>query len=111
MLLSAWETHDKQVQAIFARDPGLAKRAGVALYRYWPSDMWTESGAQTHSVSREALAELRDIVTEIAKADDATGGGLAATIRSEVLPHLTPDLIGKPYPQAFQCFIGGQSCH
>jgi hypothetical protein len=111
MLLSSWVTHARQVQTIFAQDPALATRIGVALFRYWPHDMWTDSGAQAHSVSREAMVEFRTILTKIAEADEATGGsGLAATIRSEVLPELSPELIGKPHRQAFLCFIGGQSC-
>ena len=111
MLLARWVTHARQVQTIFAQDPALATRIGLALFRYWPHDMWTDSGAQAHSVSREALVEFRTILTKIAEADEATGGsGLAASIRTEVLPELTPELIGKPHRQAFMCFIGGQSC-
>ena len=111
MLLSRWVSHARQIQTIFAQDPALAARTGIALFRYWPHDMWTDSGAQAHSVSREAMVEFRDILTKIAEADEATGGsGLAATIRSEVLPEMSPELIGKPHREAFLCFIGGQSC-
>jgi hypothetical protein len=111
MLLSTWVTHARQVQTIFAQDPALATRTGVALFNHWPYDMWTDKGAQAHSVSREAMVEFRAILTKIAEADEATGGsGLAATIRSEVLPELAPELIGKPHREAFVCFIGGQSC-
>lgn len=111
MLLSRWVSHARQVQTIFAQDPALAARIGVALFRYWPHDMWTDSGAQAHRVSREAMVEFRTILTKIAEADEATGGsGLAATIRSDVLSELTPELIGKPHRQAFLCFIGGQDC-
>lgn len=111
MLLSRWKTYAHQVQTIFTRDPALAKRMGVALSRYWPSDMWNDSGAQVHRVSSDAMTEFQQILKEIAKADEAFGGGgLAATIRAEVLPELTPELIGKPHRQAFLCFIGGQSC-
>jgi len=111
MLLSTWVNHARQVQTILAQDPALATRTGVALFRYWPYDMWTDSGAQAHSVSLEAMVEFRTILTKIAEADEATGGsGLAATIRSEVLPELSPELIGKPHREAFLCFIGGQSC-
>jgi hypothetical protein len=111
MLLSRWVTHSRQLQTIFVLDPALATRMGVALFQYWPHDMWTDSGAQAHSVSREAMVEFRIILTKIAEADEAAGGGgLATTIRSEVLPELTPELIGKPHREAFLCFIGGQSC-
>jgi len=111
MLLSRWVSHARQVQTIFAQDPALATRTGVALFHYWPHDMWTDSGAQAHNLSREAMVEFRTILTKIAEADEATGdSGLAASIRSEVLPELTPELIGKPYRQAFLCFIGGEDC-
>lgn len=111
MLLSRWESHGEQLEAIFARDPALAMRAGMALARYWPWNMWTDSGAKAHKVSREALAEAQKILTAIAEADETREARLATTIRTEILPQLTSDLIGKPHRRAFLCFIGRQSCH
>ena len=101
----------RRLSEIYAANPALRERTGRAMARYWPHDMWTSTGAGAHRVSRRALRELRMILTGVARADKAAGGSdIARTIETAVLPNLTPELVGKPYHLAFDCFIGARTC-
>ena len=111
MLASVLEANAKRVGEIHANNPELAKRIAMSLVKYWPYDMWSNTGEKAHKVSPEAMQELRSLLSEVAKADREMGGSAVAdTIRKDVLPHLTKELIGKPYHQAFACFIGSERC-
>ncbi len=110
-LYSVLQRGGVRVTEIFKKHPKLSARTGAALAKYWPHDMWTNTGAKAHKVTPEALQELRKILTQIAKADKAMGASkVSQAITKEVLPHLGEDLIGRPYHKAFGCFVSGQSC-
>jgi hypothetical protein len=111
LLMTVLRDNLKQVEEIYAKNPELTNRAAGALVSYWPHDMWTNTGEKAHKVSADAMKELREILTVFAKSDREMGGSAVAdTIEKDVLPHLTKELIGKPYHEAFACFIGVESC-
>lgn len=100
-----------RVAEIFKNDAKLTERTGAALAKYWPHDMWTNTGKKAHKVAPEALKELRDILTHVAAVDEKMGASTVSTaISKEVIPHLGKDIIGQPYHKAFACFVSGQTC-
>lgn len=108
---SVMSANVKRLLTIYSKNPALQRRTGLAMSRYWPHDMWTNTGPTAHKVTNAALRELRQILTEVANADKAEGGSdVSRSIENRVLPNLTRDLVGKPYHDAFECFIGAKDC-
>lgn len=111
MLFEVLRSESPRISEIYKANPRLASRTGAALAKYWPHDMWTNTGRGAHEVAPEALRELRAIMEVIASEDRKMGGGaLSKTIEAEVMPHLGKGLIGMPYHEAFQCFAEGKGC-
>lgn len=100
-----------RLTAIYEKAPELQGRTARAMVKFWPWDMWTKGGDAGHKVTPEAMQELRGILTTVSRIDADMGGSeIGATIDKEVLPQLTRALVGRPYDEAFACFIGAAKC-
>lgn len=97
----ALERYNPQLVQIYLDNPELVRSTGNAILEHWP-----RRPKDTALVTNEAVAAARNILTRVADTDRKTGSGsLADFIMSDVVPRLRKELVGRPFPEALDCFM------
>lgn len=97
----ALDRYNAQLVRIYLDNPELVRTTGTAILEHWP-----RSPKDTAPVTKEAVAAARNIITRVAATDRRIGSGnLSDYIMSNVVPRLRKELVGRPFPEALDCFM------